>query len=718
MDDRIRRIAAWAGVADLGAAGAVALLEEGCTIPFIARYRKDRTGGMDEGGLRAVEKALARQGELEARRETIRKAMEEQGALTDERRAALDSCWDRQGLEDLYLPFRRARKTRASAARAAGLEPLARRLLGLDPAGDPPLAAAISFVDPARGVHSAGEALAGARDIAAEEVATHPGARAAIRRWAAAAARLASRRKRGAGDAAAPWQDWFDHREALDRAPPHRILAMLRGEEQGALSLSLEVDEARGLRLAREPWRPHPAWREPFLEASEDGWKRLLWPAVERELLGASKGAADEASVRTFEANLRALLMAPPARGKRVLGVDPGFRNGCKCAAVDETGRVLGTATVYPNAPQGEVAAAARILASLVERHRVGVLAVGDGTAHRETLTFLQGMEWPRGVELEAVSEAGASVWSASEDAARELPDLDVTLRGAVSIARRHQDPLAALVCIDPRALGVGQYQHDVDPKLLAAGLEAVVEECVGRVGVELNTASAPLLARVAGIGPRLAEAIVARRDEAGPFRSRAELRRVPGLGPARFTQCAGFLRIPGAREPLDRTGIHPESYEEVTRTVRAAGTTVEEILGRGDAVARLRGLAPPPGLGPAAWSDALDELARPGRDPRGERQVFAFREDVRTVEDLQPGMVLPGRVTNVTDFGAFVDVGVHRDGLVHISALADRRVGSPFEVVRPGQTVRVKVLEVDRARNRISLSLRPSEVGEHGEGG
>lgn len=713
MDARIERMSSWTELAGSSVAACVTLLEEGNTVPFIARYRKDRTGALDEVGIRKVEAALARHAELEARKKTILAAIEEQGALTAELRARVDACWEKPALEDLYAPFKRARKTRAGVARAAGLEPLARMMVGQGGARETPWEAARRFVAPAKGIKSVDEALAGARDIVAEDVASHPEARGAIRSWAATNARLCSKRKRGADDEARDWESWFDHEERLDRAPPHRILAILRGVDQGALTVSLDVDERRALWLARDPWfsAVPGAWKSQFTEASEDGWRRLLWPAIERELLAAAKQRADEASVATFEENLRALLMTPPARGRRVLGVDPGFRNGCKLAAVDETGSVLATGTVYPHPPQSRADEALRKLADMVGRHRVDVLAVGDGTAHRETMALLERAAWPRDVEVTPVSEAGASVWSASEDAGAELPNLDVTLRGAVSIARRFQDPLAELVRIDPKALGVGQYQHDVDQKLLAAGLDAVVEECVNRVGVEVNTASAPLLARVAGIGPKLATAVVTHRGQRGAFRRRKDLLAVSGMGPARFTQCAGFLRIPDSEEPLDATGVHPEVYDALRGGLRSLGATLPGLLGKPDAVAQLRKEPPPAGLGAATWQDILDELARPGRDPRGQREAFSFREDVSSVDDLEPGMILPGRVTNVTDFGAFVDIGVHRDGLVHISQLADRRVATAFEVCKPQQTVTVKVLDVDRQRNRISLTMRPSEL-------
>jgi uncharacterized protein len=702
--------------------GCIRLLDEGNTVPFIARYRKEQTGGLDETAIRNVQEAFEYVNALDDRKKTVLAAIEKAGKLTDALRRQIEECEDRQELEDLYLPYKQKKSTRADVARKAGLEPLARIILGLDPCPvGSRLSIAARFVHAAEGdkpgIDSPDAALAGARDIVAETVATYPASRKAVRDLAGTTGKICSTRKRGAGEEeAAQFADYLDRSERVADIPAHRILAMLRGETAGALSVKVEVPERRAQALVASPFfRKVPQLlATDFEEAVTDGFERLLWPSVEREILAQLKERADRSSVNVFEQNLRSLLMEPPARGRVVLGVDPGFRNGCKLAVVDATGKVLGTGVVYPHPPQERSAEARSQLAELARRHRFDVAGVGDGTAHRETMTFLASVQWPHAVQVTAVREAGASVYSASELAVSELPGLDVTLRGAVSIARRYQDPLAELVKIEPKSIGVGQYQHDVDQALLENGLAAVVEECVNRVGVELNTASPALLAHVAGIGPGTAKAIVAHRDSKGPFARRCSLLKVPGIGPARFLQCAGFLRIPDGPDVLDRTGIHPERYEAVERASRILGVPAAELVGSTPHVARLRRdvAADALGLGQETYADILAELERPGRDPRGERQEFRFSERVHTIEDLQEGMVLPGKVNSVTDFGAFVDIGVHRDGLVHVSRMADRRIASPFEVCRPGMVVTVKVVEVDRKRGRIGLSMKPSETG------
>jgi uncharacterized protein len=715
MDREIDLVVARTGLPRGGVAGCVRLLSEGNTIPFIARYRKEATGSLDETGIRRVEEALGEINALTARQKTIMAAVEKLGKLTPDLRARIEACFDREALEDLYLPYKQRKSTRADKAREAGLEPLAEMVLGVRPApGGDRVAVARPFVAPAKGIATADDALAGARDIVADRISTDPDVRADVRDLALRAAGVVSKKKRGAGPDADAFKDWFDYGEAVRTIPAHRFLAVRRGEAAGALSVSVDVDAVRGMDLAGRRFGPRVPriFRDDFDAALKDGWDRLLWPAIEREVLALVEERAFRQSVRVFEDNLRGLLMSPPVRGRRVLAVDPGFRNGCKCAAVDATGRVLATVTVYPHEPQRDSAGAARALATLVGRHAIDLVAVGDGTASRETIAFLGGVEWPRPVAIEPVREAGASVYSASELAVEELPDLDVTLRGAVSIARRLQDPLAELVKIDPKSIGVGQYQHDVDQGMLSAGLDAVVEECVNRVGVDANTASPALLAHVAGLGPAVAKAVVARRDRKGPFRRRADLLEVAGIGPARFTQCAGFLRIPGGDEPLDATGIHPERYDLVRRMAATAGRPVPALIGDCAAVEGLRKAAwDVPGVGRETLDDLFRELATPGRDPRGEFEAVAFAEGVRTIDDLAVGMVLEGRVTNVTDFGAFVDIGVHKDGLVHVSRMADRPVRSPMDVVRPQVRVRVKVIEVDKARGRISLSMRPSDL-------
>jgi protein Tex len=695
--------------------GCLKLLEEGNTIPFIARYRKEQTGALTEVEIRAIEDAFGKLKELGARRETVLKSIEEQGLLTDDLRKRIAACRDRQELEDLYLPFKPKRKTRASVARAAGLEPLAEMMLGRRPCSVGRFQAAREFIKPENGIDNAEAALAGARDIVSEEITNATHIRQALRKFTWERAELVSKKKRGASEEAVTYSDYFDHKESLLRAPSHRFLALQRGERAGALSLKVLVDDERCAALLRRDLSPTPPhlFRQDIIEATEDGWKRLLWPALQRDLLATVKERSDLAASEVFENNLRALLMTPPARNQRVLAIDPGFRNGCKCAAIDATGKVLATVTVYPHQPQAQHERAVELLAEIVRKHRIDVLAVGDGTAHRESMALFEKAQWPGSVTVEAVREAGASVYSASELAGQELPDMDVTLRGAVSIARRYQDPLAELVKIDPKAIGVGQYQHDVDEKLLERGLGAVIEECVNRVGVELNTASPSLLGRVAGIGPKLAGAVVAHRNRHGPFASRKALLKVPGLGPAKFTQGAGFLRVVDGREPLDATAIHPERYDALKRAARTAGVTIAQAKGDRSTAAQLGPhLMQAGGMGKETVLDILKELVKPGHDPRGVREIFRFAEGIHKVSDLRPGMVLPGRVTSVTNFGAFVDLGIHRNGLVHISQLADRRVANPFEVVQPLQTVRVKVLEIDEPRNRISLTMKPSEIG------
>ena len=708
-------IAAQTGLAPRRVEGCLKLLEEGNTIPFIARYRKEQTGELTEVEIRTIEDAFGKLKELNARKETVLKSIAEQGLLTDELRRRIAECADKQELEDLYLPFKPKRKTRASVARAAGLEPLAEMMLGRRPCPAGRFQVARDFINRELGIGDAEAALAGARDIVAEEITNRTEIRQALRKFTWERGELVSKKKRGAGDAAVTYSDYFDHTESLQRIPSHRFLALQRGERESALSLSVLVDDERCAALLRRDLTPAPPqqFRQDIIEATEDGWKRLLWPALQRDLLAVVKERSDLAATEVFENNLRALLMTPPARDRRVLAIDPGFRNGCKCAAVDATGKVLDSVTVYPHQPQAQHERALELLCEVVRKYEIDVIGVGDGTAHRESMALLEGARWPRAVAIEAVREAGASVYSASEIAGQELPEMDVTLRGAVSIARRYQDPLAELVKIDPRAIGVGQYQHDVDEKLLERGLSAVVEECVNRVGVELNTASPALLARVAGIGPRLAEAIVHHRNRHGAFANRQGLLKVAGLGPAKFTQAAGFLRIVNGSDPLDATAIHPERYAALRSASRATGIAITEAKDDNTKAALLGPhLMQAGGMGKETVLDILKELVKPGHDPRGTREVFRFAKDIHKVEDLRPGMVLPGRVTSVTNFGAFVDIGIHRNGLVHISQLADRRVASPFEVVQPLQAVRVKVLEIDLRRNRIALTMKPSLLG------
>ena len=707
-----QRIASITGLSAKAVQGTVKLLDEGNTVPFIARYRKEATAGLTEEDIRTVQETSKRLNELVKRRESILETIEEQGKLTADLRRRVEGCWDRQELEDLYLPYKPKKSTKAQKARDLGLEPLAHMMLGQKPLTGTVRQAAEAFVTPGK-VADWKEALAGARDIVAEEVANAPEVRGRVREMARRSAQLVSRKKRGVKDPDPQYRDYFEFQQRLGSVPAHRFMALQRGEKDGVLSLSLDLAEGRILGTLRAPFeRRVPAvFLAEFELATEDSMKRLLWPAISRELLAEKKEEADRASVQVFARNLEALLMEPPRRGHVVMAVDPGFRHGCKCALVDATGRVLDIATIYPNAPQNRTDEARRVLLGLARKHGSDVIGVGDGTAHRETMRFLKESGFPEGTQILSVSEAGASVYSASPLGVQEFPDMDVSVRGAVSIARRFQDPLAELVKIEPQHLGVGQYQHDVDGKLLEESLDAVVEDCVNRVGVELNTASAPLLARVAGIGPKAAGAIVSYRDSSGAFGARSALLKVPGIGPARFEQCAGFLRIREGSEPLDATGVHPERYPWLKKAVRKAGVSLVEVLGNEDGVKALEEVTRgDETVGDATRKDIWKELARPGHDPRGAHEQVAFADGVESIEDLREGMVLEGRVNSITDFGAFVDIGVHRDGLVHVSAMADRRVNSPFDVCRPQQVVRVVVVEIDRSRNRIGLSMKPSD--------
>jgi uncharacterized protein len=710
--DPIPAIAAELGVDAQRVAAALALIAEGNTIPFIARYRKERTRSLDEVQLRAIAERHAYLVELEERREAILAAIAEQGKLTAELEASIRACATKAGLEDLYLPYRPKRRTRATIARERGLEPLALRVLAQPAAGDP-RAEATAFVDPEKGVPDADAALAGARDIAAEAIAERAGIRAAIRERFAADGVLVSHVAAGKEQDGAKFSDYFDFSERVAKIPSHRYLAIRRGEREEVLRAAIRIDEPAACAHLCEAGGVVPG--SPFAgeltAAIEDSFERLIATGVESDVRADLKRAADRAAVEVFADNLRALLLAAPLGGKPVVGVDPGLRTGCKCAALDATGAFLGTMTFSTVAGDRAQQSDRAALAAFVRRHSPAAIAVGNGTGGREAEKLVRAALAEAGVRdviVVAVSEAGASVYSASELAGRELPDLDLTIRGAVSIGRRLQDPLAELVKIDPKAIGVGQYQHDVHQPLLAKKLDEVVESCVNAVGVELNTASPALLARVAGIGPRIAEGIVAHRTANGAFSSRRQLLDVKGIGPKAFEQCAGFLRIRGGAHPLDASAVHPERYALVSRIARDLQVDVGGLVGDAEAVGRIdirRYLGD--GVGEPTLRDILDELRKPGRDPRREFEPPAFREDIQTVRDLAVGMELEGVVTNVTKFGAFVDVGVHRDGLVHVSQLADRFVRDPGEVVKVGDRIKVRVLEVDLARERISFTAK-----------
>jgi uncharacterized protein len=706
---------------------AVRLLDEGATVPFIARYRKEATGSLDDGQLRTLEERLRYLRELDERRAAVLSSIEEQGKLTDELRAALMAADTKARVEDIYLPYKPKRRTKAQIAREAGLEPLAERLLA-DPTLNPQEVAA-EFVT--EGVADAAAALEGARHIVIERAAENAELVGATREkfWADGTLRTAPWSEAAAKSAAAQkFRDYFEFSESLESMPSHRVLAVMRGEKEEALALTFDggEDEIYQAMIARTLGidMTSPAAATPWLAATVRlAWRTKLMFSAAVDARIRLRQRAEEDAVAVFAKNLKDLLLAAPAGTRTTLGLDPGFRTGVKVAVVDATGKVVDTCAIYPHQPQKQWDTAKAALAALVARHGVELIAIGNGTASRETdalATELIADIRAAGAAAPAkamVSEAGASVYSASAYAAHELPDLDVTLRGAVSIARRLQDPLAELVKIDPKSIGVGQYQHDVTPGSLARSLDAVVEDAVNAVGVDLNTASAPLLARVSGVSESLAAAIVAHREKAGAFRSRGALLDVPRLGPKAFEQCAGFLRIRGGSDPLDASGVHPESYPVVRRILDRAGVTLAELIGNERS---LRALRPADfadeRFGIPTVIDILAELEKPGRDPRPAFSTATFAAGVEKVADLKVGMVLEGVVTNVAAFGAFVDVGVHQDGLVHVSAMADRFVSDPHEVVRSGQVVRVKVLDVDVERQRIALTLRLGETPERGK--
>ena len=701
------------GVDQAHVATAVKLLDEGNTVPFIARYRKEATGGLDDAQLRTIEERLTYLRELEDRKKTVLAAIEEQGKLTDDLRALILACDTKARLEDLYLPFKKKRRTKADIAREAGLEPLLDELLsrGADTATAAELAAGYvteGFAEPK-------DAMNGARAILVERFATDADLVGEVRErvWATGAA--SARVVEGKEQAGAKYRDYFEHTEPLETMPGHRVLAVLRGETEGILQLGIDAgDDAVYEGMVRTALDlPEGEWID---QAIRFGWRTKLEVSAALDARMRLKERAEAEAVEVFARNLRDLLLAAPAGQRATLGLDPGFRNGVKCAVVDGTGKVLDTVVVYPHQPQNKWDAARDALATLCATHRVELMAVGNGTASRETdqlarevadLLVKAGGARPEPV---TVSESGASVYSASALAAAEFPDMDVSLRGAVSIARRLQDPLAELVKIDPKSIGVGQYQHDVSQTKLAHSLDAVVEDAVNAVGVEVNTASAPLLGRVAGVSSTVAENIVAYRDGNGAFTSRKELLKVPRLGPKAFEQCAGFLRVRGAANPLDASAVHPESYGVVDRIAAATGLGVAELIGNSRVLSSLDPrdfVDEAAGVGVPTVTDIIAELDKPGRDPRPEFKTATFKEGVEKVSDLAPGMILEGTVTNVAAFGAFVDVGVHQDGLVHVSAMSKGFVSDPHEVVKSGEVVKVKVMDVDVDRQRIGLSLR-----------
>ncbi len=711
--DPVTVIAEELGVASRGVHAVVELLVGGATVPFIARYRKEATDGLDEVQIRTIEERHAYLKELEERRAAVLEEIGKQGKLDDALRDRINACRVKSELEDLYLPFKPKRRTRAMIAREKGLEPLALRIGAQSTEGDP-LVEAEKFVDAAKGVATVKEALQGARDIVAESVAETPAARSWARELFLDEAVLVVTK---APDVNAPtkFEAYYDFREAVRTLPSHRFLAVRRGETENVLRSELEVDAARciahlGVLAGRRPASP---WREQLELAVADAWKRLVAPSIESEVRVELKLRADRGAVDVFAQNLRSLLLAAPFGARTVIGIDPGQRTGCKVAVVDSTGRMLDHTVFMLVQGDASVARAAETLKGLVAKHRPMAVAVGNGTHGRETEAFVREvLDESGGVFTVMVSESGASVYSASDVAREEFPDLDLTVRGAISIARRLQDPLAELVKVDPKSIGVGQYQHDVFQALLARKLDEVVESCVNSVGVELNTASAPLLSRVAGIGPTLARRIVAHRETAGAFHSRKDLLDVTGLGPKTFEQCAGFLRVREGSNPLDGSAVHPERYAVVESMAKDLGTDVGTLVGNAALAAKVQWQKYVSGdLGEFTLRDILQELQKPGRDPRADFEAPKFRDDVRSMNDLKPGMALEGIVTNVTAFGAFVDIGVHQDGLVHVSQLSDRFVRDPAEVVRAGDKLKVRVIEVDLVRKRIALTAKSGPI-------
>ena len=684
------------------------LVGDGATVPFVTRYRKEATGSLDEVTVAAIRDRLEELAELDKRREAIVASLQERGLLSPELQAALESAQDKARLEDVYLPYRPKRRTRASMARERGLEPLAQALMAQQ--GREPKALARPFVNADKGVADVASALAGARDILAEDMAEDPRLRTAARELFVRRGRFQSKVVKGKQEAGATFRDWFAWDEPLRAIPGHRALAMFRGEAEGFLVLGLRPPEEELVALAQRFFvRGRGADAQEVAAALADGCKRLLAPSIETETRTEVKARADAEAIRVFASNLRSLLLAPPLGQKRVLALDPGFRTGAKLTVLDAQGALLHHATIYPTASAGQRETAAATLRELCDRFQVQAIAIGNGTAGRETEAFVRELGLAQPVVL--VNEAGASIYSASAIARREFPDLDLTVRGSVSIGRRLMDPLAELVKLDPKSIGVGQYQHDVDQPALRRALDDVVMSCVNAVGVDVNTASQELLTFVSGLGPALAKAVVEHRDAHGPFPSRDALRQVRRLGPKAFEQAAGFLRVRG-EEPLDQSAVHPERYALVRRMARDAKCSVGQLLADATARAGVRLEAYVSGdIGLPTLTDIMAELEKPGRDPRAGFSAFAFAEGVNKIEDLTSGMELPGIVTNVTKFGAFVDIGVHRDGMVHVSQLADRFVSDPAEVVSVGREVLVRVVDIDLQRGRIGLSLR----GLHG---
>lgn len=692
-------------IAEKQIAATIELLDEGATIPFISRYRKEKTGGLNEVEIENIRSCYDKLKETAKRKETIIATIEELGQLTPELRKRIDATWDATELEDIYLPYKPKRKTRAEAARQKGLEPLA-TLLMLQRETQPEAQAA-RYVKGE--VKDAEDALKGARDIIAEHVSEDERARNSIRSIFTRQATLTAKVTKGKEQEAANYRDYFDYSESLRRCSSHRLLAIRRAEAEGLLKVSISPDDDECLdRLDRQFVKGRNASSQQVSEAVKDAYKRLLKPSIETEFAAISKEKADDEAIQVFTANLRQLLLAPPLGQKRMMGIDPGFRTGCKVVCLDAQGNLLHNENIYPHPPVSKGKEAMARLSKMIEAYQIEAIAIGNGTASRETEEFLKKMTFPRSVQIFVVSEQGASIYSASKIAREEFPDYDVTVRGAVSIARRLMDPLAELVKIDPKSIGVGQYQHDVDQTKLKKSLDQTVESCVNLVGVNLNTASSHLLTYISGLGPQLAQNIVNYRQQNGPFASRKELLKVPRMGAKAFEQCAGFLRIAGGKNPLDNTAVHPESYHIVEQMAHDLGCTVDTLIADKELRRKVElKKYVTAEVGMPTLQDIMQELDKPGRDPRGTIKAFEFDSSVHTIDDLREGMELPGIVGNITNFGAFVDIGIKENGLIHLSQMADRYVSNPAEILSIHQHVRVRVLGIDKERKRIQLTLK-----------
>ena len=707
-DIYIRSIAGHTGVRDWQVENCIKLLDEGATIPFISRYRKERTGGLDEVAVAEIRHWHDVFVEMDKRKSTIIDTIESSGALTAELRQRIESCVDARELEDIYLPFKPKRRTRATIAKEAGLEPLANKMYGI--AVSDPEAEAGKYVG--KNVATIEEALSGARDIIAERISETASVRETLRQIFRTRRIITKATRKANGPEAMKYRSYFDYSESLERIAPHRLLAILRAEDEGYLSVRIDADpEKCGKKLyydfCQERRYPSSRLAEQIHMALDDAYKRLLEPSVSNEILKEAKEKADRESIRIFGDNLRQLLLAPPVGQKRVMAIDPGFRTGCKVVCLDEQGNLLHNEAVFPHPPANEKIKSIQSVSAMVQKYGIEVIAIGNGTASRETEEFIKRVPLPKGVKVYTVSEDGASIYSASDVARAEFPDYDVTVRGAVSIGRRLMDPLAELVKIDPKSLGVGQYQHDVDQSLLKETLDNTVESCVNSVGVNLNTASSYLLSYVSGIGPALAENIVEYRSENGPYSSRRDLLKVRRLGEKVFEQCAGFLRINGGVDPLDNSAVHPEAYHIVDMMARDMSVSAKELVGNQELCSKIvpdKYVSERFGL--PTINDIISELCKPGRDPREAVQDFEFSHDVRSIEDLKSGMELPGIVTNITAFGAFVDIGIKQNGLIHVSQMGVKGLTDPSKVLKLHQQVKVSVLSIDTDRDRIGLRL------------